>query len=172
MTSNLYFSTSLKNSKKSIMKKVYLICAAIAISGLVNAQTEANKTIAATPVAQPTPEVLVLSETEYNFGKIPQGKPVSHDFTVKNIGKDSLRLENVQASCGCTTPTWSKEPIAPGASATITVGYNAAAASPFEKYITIFYSGGKTKQYKIKGEVFATPAEPAPANKATSNLKN
>lgn len=163
------------------MKKLYLICAALGLTSIGFAQADANKTVNPAPVVTPVttpvpapvpqPEVLELMETEHNFGKIPQGKPVTHDFTVKNIGKEALVLENVQASCGCTTPTWSKEAIAPGKTAVIKVGYNAAAASPFEKFITIYYAGGKTKMYKIKGEVFATPAEPAPANKAAAALK-
>lgn len=158
------------------MKKIILICSAFMLSNVLLAQTSTKTTTTPTTIVpvqpQPTPEVLELMETEHDFTKIPQGKPVSHDFMIKNIGKDSLKLENVQASCGCTTPTWSKEAIAPGQTAHITVGYNAAAAGNFEKYITIFYAGGKTKMYKIKGEVFGTPAEPAPVNKGVSTLKN
>ena len=46
---------------------------------------------------------------------------------------EDLKLDNVQASCGCTTPEWSKDPIAAGATAKIKVGYNAAAENYFEK---------------------------------------
>ncbi len=157
------------------MKKIVLICSAFMLSNVILAQTDVSKTstpATITPVVPQAPEMIQLSESEHDFGKIPQGKPVSHAFLVKNLTKDSLKLENVQASCGCTTPTWSKESVAPGQSTNITVGYNAAGAGPFEKYITIFYAGGKTKLYKIKGEVYATPAESAPTNKSTSTLKN
>ena len=78
----------------------------------------------------------------YDFGKIPQGKPVTHIFNVENIGKDSLRISNVQASCGCTTPEWDRNKVqAPGEKTKITVGYNAAAEGPFSKIITITYNG-------------------------------
>jgi len=143
----------------------------------VNAQ-DGKTAIAATPVevAKPavTPvETLVLKETEFNFGKIPQGKPVTHVFEITNAGKDSLKIINVQASCGCTTPEWEKDkPIAPGGTAKITVGYNAAAEGPFTKPVTITYNGAENKQLFIKGEVWKTPAASAPENKSLGDLKN
>src|SRR5882757_8938680 len=82
----------------------------------------------ATIVPVPSPDLLILRETEYNFGKIPQGKPVTHVFTVSNKSTDSLKISNVQASCGCTTPSWERDKaVAPGTETNITVGYNAAA---------------------------------------------
>ena len=116
---------------------------------------------------------LTLKELEYNFGKIPQGKPVTHIFDVVNTGKDSLKIGNVQASCGCTTPEWEHDKVvAPGGTTKITVGYNAAAEGPFTKQITISYNNSLNKQITIKGEVWKTPAESAPSNKAIESLKN
>ena len=83
-----------------------------------------------------SPDVLKFKELEYDFSKIPQGKPVYHFFEIENTGKETIKLDNVQASCGCTTPEWNHEPIAPGTTAKIKVGYNAAAEGNFEKYIT------------------------------------
>ncbi|GAA4325807.1 DUF1573 domain-containing protein [Flaviaesturariibacter amylovorans] len=116
-------------------------------------------------------EVLQLKETEYNFGKIPQGKPVYHEFEVQNTGSAPMKLDNVSASCGCTTPEWSKEPMAAGAPSRIKVGYNAAAEGPFEKFITVTYNGNQTKIIKIKGEVWKAPAGAAPANASVQFLK-
>jgi hypothetical protein len=109
-------------------------------------------------------EVLQLKETQFNFGKIPQGKPVTHNFTIVNSGDSALLLENVQASCGCTTPEWSKLPILPGEESIIKVGYNAASEGIFEKAITIYHNKGLTKTILIKGEVFKTPEKTAPLN--------
>lgn len=122
--------------------------------------------------ATPAKDLLALKETRFDFGKIPQGKPVTHIFEVVNTGSEPLQIENVQASCGCTTPKWDHDPIAAGATKKITVGYNAAANGHFEKTITIFYDSGKTKQFFITGEVWQTPAEPAPANTSVQLLKN
>ena len=119
----------------------------------------------------PSEDVLKLRETEYNFGKIPQGKPVYHNFEIVNTGTQPLKLDNVQASCGCTTPEWSHDPIAPGAVATIKVGYNAAAENDFDKTITITYNTNQTKLLKIKGTVWKAPEGSAPANASVQFLK-
>ncbi len=124
------------------------------------------------PAAVPAEETLNLKETEFDFSKIPQGKPVYHFFEIVNISKSPLKLDNVQASCGCTTPEWSREPIAPGATAKIRIGYNAAAEGFFEKYITITYNNStQTKQIKIRGTVWKAPDGPAPVNASVDLLK-
>ena len=128
-----------------------------------------------TPVAEaakPAAESISLKETEFDFGKIPQGKPVTHIFEFKNIGTVPFSLDNVQASCGCTTPEWNKDVIAPGATSKITVGYNAQNEGPFTKPVTITYNGNQSKQIIIKGEVWKTPVTSAPENSAVNSLKN
>lgn len=121
-----------------------------------------------TPVAT---EPLQLKETEHDFKMIPQGRPVFHQFVIVNTGTAPLKLDDVHASCGCTTPEWSREAIAPGASGQIKVGFNAAAAGPFEKYITITYNGTLSKQLKISGNVWKAPEGSAPANASVDLLK-
>ncbi|RYF91820.1 MAG: DUF1573 domain-containing protein [Chitinophagaceae bacterium] len=133
-----------------------------------NTTTQAAKAVEAAPA-----ETLLMKEAEYDFGKIAQGKPVTHEFVVTNSGKTAWKLDHVQAGCGCTTPVWDREQsIEPGASAKITVGFNAAAVGPFSKPVTITYNGSQTKVFNIKGEVFTTPAASAPANQGVSELKN
>ena len=119
----------------------------------------------------PKPDILLLKETAHEFGKIPQGRPVTHTFEIVNTGGEALLLENVQASCGCTTPEWSREPIAPGATAPIKVGYNAYAEGHFNKTVTIFYNNGHTKALTITGEVYKLPATSAPENASVQFLK-
>ena len=122
--------------------------------------------------SKPAPESIILMETEFDFGKIPQGKPVTHVFEFKNIGTAPLSLDNVQASCGCTTPVWNKDTLAPGSSSKITVGYNAQNEGSFTKPVTITYNGNQSKQIIIKGEVWKTPVTSAPVNSAVNSLKN
>ena len=117
-------------------------------------------------------DAIELKETEFDFGKIPQGKPVTHIFLFTNTGKTPLTLDNVQASCGCTTPEWDKTAVAPGETSKITVGYNAANEGTFTKSITISYNGNQTKQINIKGEVWKTPEASAPQNSALGTLNN
>ena len=116
---------------------------------------------------------LILLETTFDFGKIPQGKPVNHNFSFKNGGITDLKLVNVQASCGCTTPEWEKDKsIAPNETSAIKVGYNAAAEGPFSKTITITYNTDQTRIITIKGEVWKTPSSSAPVNTSSSILKD
>ena len=142
------------------MKKILLFAFCLIAAFAVKAQTEAA------PL-----EILTVKETEFNFGKIPQGKPVYHVFEIVNNSDKPLKLDNVAASCGCTTPEWSREEIAPRATSIIKVGYNAAAEGPFTKDITITYSANQTKIIKIKGEVWKAPTGAAPTNTSLSFLK-
>jgi hypothetical protein len=116
-------------------------------------------------------DFLKLKETEHNFNQIPQGKPVYYNFEITNTGKTALKLDDVHASCGCTTPEWSRDPIAPGATAKIKVGYNAAGEGYFDKFITITYNTNQSKQIHITGTVWKAPEGSAPANASIELLK-
>ena len=125
------------------------------------------------PVVTTDENLLSLKETEFDFGKIPQGKPVTHIFEVTNKSNVPLKISNINASCGCTTPEWEKDKVvAPGEQTKITVGYNAAAEGPFTKFITVSYNDTQSKQITIKGEVWKTPGSSAPENKGVNDLKN
>jgi hypothetical protein len=140
------------------MNKIFTLLVLTLFVGTAKAQTIAT-------------EALEIKEVEFDFGTIPQGKPVYHFFQVVNHSQAPLKLDNVQASCGCTTPEWNKEAIAAGATDKIKVGYNAAAEGAFEKYITVTYNGNNTKQIKIKGNVWKAPAGSAPSNDSVNFLK-
>lgn len=149
-----------------------LINFTVFVAAMVNAQTNVVKPDNSGTLAQPVKQdILILKETSHNFGKIPQGRPATYTFEITNTSKDALKLDNVQASCGCTTPEWSKEPIAAGATADIKVGYNAYAEGPFAKVVTIFYNGTQTKTLTISGEVYKSPASSAPDNASVQFLK-
>lgn len=90
----------------------------------------------------------------FDFGKIKQGTPVTHEFKFTNTGKVPMIITNVQASCGCTTPAWSKEPIGPGGQGFIKATYNAAAVGAFNKSVTVTANvENGFVQLTIKGEV-------------------
>lgn len=93
---------------------------------------------------------------EHDFGVIKEGDGVvSHVFEIKNIGEAPLVITRVLSSCGCTTPSFSKEPIAPGKSGEITVTYNPVGrVYEFQRTISV-YSNGKQGPLvlTIKGEV-------------------
>lgn len=69
----------------------------------------------------PIAPVMTFTETEFDFGDIKADAQVRHTFTFTNTGKSPLLIEDATASCGCTTPSWTKTPVAPGARGTIEV---------------------------------------------------
>ena len=74
--------------------------------------------------AQPAADIQ-FEKMDHNFGKIKEeGGPVNYNFNFTNTGKAPLVIQGVEASCGCTTPEWSQEPILPGKSGFIKVSYN------------------------------------------------
>lgn len=98
----------------------------------------------------------VQVEAGHDFGSIPQGKPATYAFVLTNTSRQPVELEHVSASCGCTTPEWTKGTIPPGGKTVVTVGYNAAAEGKFEKTVTIAYNNGRVKTVFIKGLVEKT----------------
>jgi len=147
------------------MKKAFfslLILCAISLGSF--AQTAA-------PAANPDAGEFKFKEETWDFGTIPQGHPVKHAFTFTNTGKQPIVISNVQASCGCTTPTWPKEPILPNKSDVIEVQYNAANPGGFNKSITITSnSSTPSKVMYIKGTVEATPKDQTTPEKQPSMM--
>jgi hypothetical protein len=176
---NWHLCLNFEAFKNLFMKKTLVVILALGVVTFGHAQTGHSShdghnhgtTTAPAPLKPADENALKFNQTEYNFGKIPQGKPVFTFFEVTNTGTTPLKLDNVQASCGCTTPEWSPEPIAPGASAKIKVGYNAAAEGHFEKFITVTYNTNQTKQIKITGDVWKAPEGSAPGNASVDFLK-
>ncbi len=112
--------------------------------------------------------VITFTKTEHDFGKINEADGrVSVVFEFKNEGMAPLVLSNVRASCGCTTPTWTKEPVEPGQTGSITVTYNPnGRPGRFQKTVTITSNASEpTKKVYIKGEVL--PKQAKPVNKYT-----
>jgi len=108
----------------------------------------------ASMVAQPNKAEFKFEQETHDFGKIPQGTPVSYEFKFTNVGSEPLIISKVESTCGCTVPEFPKTPVNPGATGTIKVTFDAAASAPFSKMVTI-RSNSKTpvKALYIKGVV-------------------
>lgn len=107
--------------------------------------------------------VITFTKLEHDFGRINEADGrVSTVFEFKNEGMEPLVLSNVRASCGCTTPTWTKTPIEPGQTGAITVTYNPnGRPGRFQKTITVTSNATEaTKKLYIKGEVIPKAAKP------------
>lgn len=115
--------------------------------------------------------VITFSKTEHDFGKINEADGrVTTIFEFKNEGMEPLVLSNVRASCGCTTPTWTRTPIEPGQTGNITVTYNPnGRPGKFSKTITITSNASTpTSKLRIFGEVI--PKQAKPVNKYTVSM--
>lgn len=135
------------------MKKIALIFAFVMLAGFVaSAQTSTTKS--ASPKAA-GPEI-TLESLEHDYGTITQGANGDCVFKFKNTGNEPLILSDVRKSCGCTTPTWNKEPILPGMSGEVKVGYNTNNVGAFSKTITIISNATNASlTLVIKGTVVA-----------------
>lgn len=100
--------------------------------------------------------VITCEKTVHNFGEINEtdGK-VSHTFVVKNEGTAPLVISNVTASCGCTTPEWTKEPIPAGKTGEVKVTFDPTnRPGTFMKTIRLYGNGMKNGfLLSIRGKV-------------------
>jgi len=128
------------------MKKILLIATAFIIGFSATAQQKAD-------------DLIKVKSEKFDFGKIKQNEPVTTYFEFTNTSDKPIVIESATASCGCTTPEYAKEPIAPKATTKIKVGYNAAALGAFTKPVTLKLAGvAETKTLTITGEVLDTAA--------------
>lgn len=105
-----------------------------------------------------------FDKTTHNFGTFSENNPkVTCTFTFTNTGDDLLIIHQAVASCGCTVPNYTKEPVKPGESGEIKVTYNGAGKYPghFKKSITI-RSNAKTEMTRLYIEGDMTPKDAAP----------
>jgi len=131
------------------MKKLILLASTALLTIGVFAQDQAKK----------AEDVVKFKELTYDFGKIKQGSPVTHDFVFTNISNSPVIIESAVPSCGCTTPVKPEGAIPQGKDNKIQAGFNAANVGPFNKSITIKVAGVDLPvQLKITGEVLTVDA--------------
>lgn len=125
------------------MKKLFLSFAALTFSAMLFAQ----KTAA---------DVAKFASETIDLGKVKQGVPATATFVITNVGTEPLIIEQANPTCGCTMGDYTKSPIAPGKTGTITATYNAAAANHFDKHLTVKFAGvDELKSITITGDVLA-----------------
>ena len=101
-------------------------------------------------------EVVEFDKTVHDFGDISiDDGPQTCVFTVKNIGKDPIAIYEVVTSCGCTDASWTREPLQPGKTGTISATYkNEDGPVPFDKTLTVYIAGvGKPVILRLRGVV-------------------
>lgn len=96
-----------------------------------------------------------FEEENHTFGKIIEGNIAEHVFKFKNSGDNPLIIKNVKASCGCTTPDWSKDPVAPGGEGYIKVSFDSnGKVGTQNKSVTVeLNTAEKVRTLSFTGEV-------------------
>lgn len=102
----------------------------------------------------------------HDYGTVEYGGNGQCTFEFTNTGTSPLIISNAKGSCGCTVPSWPKEPIAPGKTGTITVKYDTKRPGAINKSVTITSNASNepTKVIRIKGTVSPQPENGTPVN--------
>ena len=131
-------------------------------------------------IAFASAQTISFDKTTFDYGNVKAGSDGHRFFTVKNTGDKPLIISEVKPSCGCTTPEWSKDPILPGKSAQIKVGYNTGIKGSFNKLIEVYSNDPQNNRsvLYIKGTVEDLAGEnaeakltAAPEDKAVAQVK-
>ncbi len=150
------------------MKKIILTgMLALGFSFLFAQTTPTTAPAATAEPAKSSGAVMTFEVVEIDYGTIDQGSDPLRIFKFTNTGTEPLIIKTAKGSCGCTVPTWPKEPIMPGESNKIEVRYDTQRVGPFSKRVTIETNEDiGTRALSIKGEVRkTTPDEPVPTVK-------
>ncbi len=128
-------------------------------SGTATAPAPTSAPGAATTPAVEVPTgpttTIEFSESEFDFGTIDEGEKVSHTYKFTNTGTEPLIIKDAKGSCGCTVPSWPKDPVLPGATGEMLVEFNSKGkAGSQNKRVTITANTNPGQTFiNIKGEV-------------------
>lgn len=131
-----------------------MILAIATVIALVAVGQEFTASVKSFDLATVKAAVFNWNSTEFDFGKVQKGTPVTHEFTFTNTGSEQLIISSVKASCGCTVTEYTKNPIEAGGKGFVKATYDASKAGAFTKTVTI---NANTEEgavlLTIKGEV-------------------
>ncbi|MEA1878236.1 MAG: DUF1573 domain-containing protein [Bacteroidota bacterium] len=97
--------------------------------------------------------VLTWDKSKHVFGSIEHKKAVIAEFTFTNSSKEPIAITKVGTTCGCTSPSYPKEPIKPGEKGIIKLRFDAVAPGFFKKAAKIHFTDGSAKEIEIEGKV-------------------
>lgn len=139
------------------MKKLLSLIAAMALLVTFSFAQDAE---VATPENEAGPN-MQFESLEVDYGLIEQGSDPLRKFNFTNTGDEPLQITHAKGSCGCTVPSYPKEPIFPGESGVIEVRYDTKRIGKFVKRVTLTTNeGGDNRVLTIKGEVKKPAPEP------------
>jgi len=143
--------------KKILFLAVFALCATISFAQVNGTAIEAAP-VEAAPADGPA---MTFQSTVVDYGTIEQHADPLRVFHFSNTGTEPLIIKHAKGSCGCTVPSYPKEPILPGEAAVIEVRYDTKRIGPFTKSVTLTTNEvSPTHKLQIKGKVEPKPAEP------------
>ena len=138
------------------MKKMFILFTFLLGAYVMNAQTD-------TQVSGP---VFTFDEMVVDYGEIDKGADPYRTFRFTNTGDEPAIIKTAKGSCGCTTPSWPKEPIMPGEASEIQVRYDTNRVGPFTKTVKLTTNmGDENIILTIKGKVLKTEDKPSAPKK-------
>lgn len=97
---------------------------------------------------------IAFDTISHDFGEIPFSEEAEFEFIFSNTGTIPLLVTHVKSTCGCTIPTWSKEPVAGGAKGSIRVSYDTYRVGTFNKSIYVYSNAANgVQRLTIRGKV-------------------
>lgn len=145
------------------MKKIFLSLVLVSVFCTAHAQRIEDTKVTKKEVAEEkkiADATIDFESKVVDYGVLENKADGARKFIFKNNGTEPLVIKNAKGSCGCTVPTWPREPIAPGASGEIGVNYDTKRVGVFTKTITLTTNADKKPVIlTIKGEVKPPPKE-------------
>ena len=155
------------------MKKIILLSVSLIICSFINAQENHEGHDHSQPIQNTEKTDIVDATIDFeskvvDYGTIEHNADGARKFVFTNNGTEPLIIKNAKGSCGCTVPTWPREPIAAGETAEIGVKYATNRVGKFTKTITLTTNASKKPVIlTVKGEVNPAPKEASAPERKT-----
>ncbi|MBS1783573.1 MAG: DUF1573 domain-containing protein [Bacteroidetes bacterium] len=160
-------STQLKTILLTVLTLSFFVIALVELSGVsktalfnkFNTQQPQAHSLTETPLQSASPAsnlpktTIELAEVKHSFGTISEGEKVRFAYKFKNTGSNPLVISNAVASCGCTVPSYPKEPIAPGNEGEILVEFNSQGRVGHQQKSVLVYSNAQQEATSIGFDV-------------------
>lgn len=143
----------LKTVLLTVLTLSLFVIALIELSGVSKTaflnKFNANETAPSANVESLPKTTIEFLETKHSFGTITEGDKVTHAFKFKNTGSNPLVISNAVASCGCTVPSYPKEPVPPGGEGELVVEFNSSGREGHQQKNVLVYSNGQQEAMSI-----------------------
>jgi len=150
------------NIKNPIMKHIFIIAVFSLLSISTYGQTDEKATGETENPEQTSVQgpIMTLESMIVDYGDIKQGSDPLRTVAFTNTGTEPLVISNAKGSCGCTVPSWPREPIAPGESAVIEIRYDTKRLGGINKTVKLT-TNDETGTYvlRVKGNITAKTEE-------------